>query len=252
MGLFQHKQSDKKEKSPIVDVFEDEKNFFDDDFREEIKDHARKYFEKTIQENADLFKKDLDAAVVDVSAMLKTQTEEQLKNAIAQVNTELKDYATKKLDERFAEYGNEMKEAQNATLESLKHTAEDLQNQYRELSETLKKNIEEQNNTITTVTQESIDRTKTIKEAQDKALDLVNQSAAALQEQYQQVRTMLQKNVVEQQDMILQSFQDNMAQIVEHYLLGALGDQYDLKSQLPSIIKQMESNKDAIIGDMKL
>ena len=43
-----------------------------------------------------------------------------------------------------------------------------------------------------------------------------------------------------------------MAAIVERYLLGALGDQYDLKAQLPAIIKQMEENKQAIADDMKL
>ena len=52
--------------------------------------------------------------------------------------------------------------------------------------------------------------------------------------------------------MMVDSFQDNMAQIVEHYLLGALGDQFDIKSQLPSIIKQLEENKQAIADDMKL
>ena len=43
-----------------------------------------------------------------------------------------------------------------------------------------------------------------------------------------------------------------MAQVVEHYLLGALGDQYDVKAQLPSIIKQLEDNKQVIVDDMKL
>jgi hypothetical protein len=43
-----------------------------------------------------------------------------------------------------------------------------------------------------------------------------------------------------------------MAQIVEHYLLGALGDQFDMKAQLPSILQQLEENKQAIVDDMKL
>ena len=43
-----------------------------------------------------------------------------------------------------------------------------------------------------------------------------------------------------------------MARIIEHYLLEALGDQYDLKAQLPAIIQQLETNKQAIVDDMKL
>jgi hypothetical protein len=43
-----------------------------------------------------------------------------------------------------------------------------------------------------------------------------------------------------------------MAVVVEHYLLGALGEQYDMKAQLPMIIKQMDANKKAMMDDMKL
>lgn len=43
-----------------------------------------------------------------------------------------------------------------------------------------------------------------------------------------------------------------MARIVENYLVAAIGEQYNLKSQLPSIIKQLEENKQAIVDDIKL
>ena len=43
-----------------------------------------------------------------------------------------------------------------------------------------------------------------------------------------------------------------MAKIIEHYVLLSLGDQFDLKAQLPYIIKQMETNKQNIIEDMRL
>jgi hypothetical protein len=43
-----------------------------------------------------------------------------------------------------------------------------------------------------------------------------------------------------------------MGEIVEHYVLLALGDQFDLKDQLPYILKQMEANKKEIIEDMRL
>ena len=253
MGLFQHKQDTKgTSRSPIVEVYENEKNFFNEEFRDEIKDHARKYFGDVIKENVVIFKQDLDTAVAEISADLKEQTVKQLSASIAEVNAELKEHAKKQLDERFAEYGKEMKDAQVATLETLSHTAKDLQDQYKVLGETLKKSIDEQESTLDGVAKENIARVATMKESQDAALELLNKSAQALQEQYQQVRTMLQKNIVDQENMILSAFEDNMAQIVEHYLLGAMGDQFDMKAQLPSIIKQMEANKQAIADDMKL
>jgi hypothetical protein len=253
VGLFQHKQdANKKSRSPIVEVFENEKNFFDEDFRNEIKAHSRSYFEEVIKENVVLFKQDLDAAVVEISADLKSHTIEQLDATIAKVNSELKEHATKQLDDKFVEYGKEMKEAQTATLESLSHTADDLQEQYKQLSDTLKKSIDDQQKTLSGAAEENNQRFEAMKQSQDAALDLLNKSAQALQEQYQQLRNMLQKNIVDQENMLIATFQDNMAQIVEHYLLGAMGDAFDLKAQLPSIIKQMEANKDAIAEDMKL
>jgi predicted phage tail protein len=253
VGLFQHKQdANKKSRSPIVEVYEDEKNFFDESFRDEIKEHARSYFEEIIKENVVIFKQDLDAAVAEISAELKTHTLEKLDETIGKVNGELKEHALKQIDQKFADYGKEMKEAQTATLESLSHSANDLQEQYKQLGETVKKSIEDQQSTFTTRAEENKQRFEAMKQSQDSALELLNSSAQTLQEQYQNLRNMLQKNVVDQQNMLITAFQDNMAQIIEHYLLGSLGDQFDLKAQLPSIIKQMEADKDAIIGDMKL
>jgi hypothetical protein len=62
----------------------------------------------------------------------------------------------------------------------------------------------------------------------------------------------LEANVREQESALVTAFQENMAQTIEHYLPESLGDQYDVKAQLPAIIQQMENNKQAIVDDMKL
>ena len=251
MGLFQHKQhSDKK--SPIVEVYESEKNFFDEAFREDIKNHARAYFDEIIQQNVVIFKQDLDAAAAEISGELRTKTVERLDATIATVNSELKDHATKQLDERFVAYGKEMKDAQDATLVSLGESAKVLENQYQDFSTTVQKSIANQNVMIHGVFEENMARMVEMKEEQASALQTIQKSAQALEAQYRTLGETLQKTVTDQQERILATFQDNMAQVVEHYLLGALGDQYDLKAQLPSIIKQMEANKDAMMEDMKL
>ena len=73
-----------------------------------------------------------------------------------------------------------------------------------------------------------------------------------MDEQYKQLSTTLQERINAQQTMMLDAFENNMAAVVEHYVLGALGEQFDLKAQLPSIIKQLQTNKDAMVGDLKL
>lgn len=251
MGLFQHKKP-ATQQSPEEEALELEQHFFDENFREELRNHGRLYFEKVINQNADLFKKDLDNTVAQVNTELKDHIAKQLDAAIVEVNNDLKEHVTKRLDDQLAEYSKTLKEAQDTALASLTKSTQALQDQQKELSTTLQKTITDQQALLSSVFDESKSKIKTMNDSQASALQWLAQSAQAMQEQYQQMSTILQKNITEQQDMLISSFETNMARVVEHYLLGALGDQYDLKAQLPSIIQQMETNKQAIVDDMKL
>lgn len=100
--------------------------------------------------------------------------------------------------------------------------------------------------------QEFADYSKAMKEAQELAIASLQRSANAVEEQRQQMVAALQKDTADREAMLIKAYEENMAKIVEHYILQALGDQFDLKSQLPFIISQMEANKDKIVEDMKL
>jgi hypothetical protein len=52
--------------------------------------------------------------------------------------------------------------------------------------------------------------------------------------------------------MVIDVINDNMSRIIEHYLIGALGEQSSLREQLPSILENLEENKQAMVDDMKL
>lgn len=254
MGLFQgiHHSDDKTPDEEKADAVE---HLLDDDFREEMRDRARLYFDRVINENAALFKQDLDATVAHINTELKQHVARQLDEQfveIARVNNELKEHISTQLDERLSEFDKTMKEAQDMALQSLHHSAEALQGQHQQLSQALQKDVTEQEAMLHSVFEENKAHMISMKDAQASALQWLNESAQAMQEQNKQVAQTLQKNVAAQEEMLVSGFEQNMAQIVEHYLLGALGDQYDLKSQLPSIIKQMETNKQAIVDDMKL
>lgn len=254
MGLFQGKQHTKKQ-VPADDAVNAVEQILEDDFREELRGRARLYFDRVINENAALFKQDLDATVAHVNTELKQHVARQLDDQfveITRVNNELKEHVSKQLDERFAEYDKTMKEAQGMALASLTRSAEALEKQHQQLSGVLEKSVADQGAMLTSVFQGTSARIIATKEAQDAAIQTLTTSVQALQEQQQQLSAMLQQGIAKQQEMMIATFEDNMAQIVEHYLLGALGDQYDMKAQLPSIIKQMEENKQAIADDMKL
>ncbi|MGB4761886.1 MAG: hypothetical protein WBP12_00850 [Candidatus Saccharimonas sp.] len=247
MGLFHHKQQ-----TPTDGDENSQEHFFDEYFREELRNHGRWYFEKVINENGELFKNDLQATVQQVNLELKDHITSQLDAAITQLNTELKDHVTKQIDEQLVSRAKVMQEAQDQALKALTDSAAALQEHHKHLSETLEKNVADQDALLHNVFEENKTRITSMTDAQDAALETLKHSIQTLQEQYQATATALQKGVDDQKAMLMNSFQDNMAQVVEHYLLGALGDQYDLKSQLPSIIKQLEANKQAMVDDINL
>ena len=251
MGLFQHKQADVK-KSPKEEATDAVTAFIDETFKDELRNYGQAYFEKIIIETGALFKQDLNTTIGQVNVQLQDHVTKQLDVAIAQVNVDLKTHVTKQIEGQFAAYNKEMKEAQDLALQSLTQNSQDLQREYTELRTMLQKNVADQKVTLTNVFEENKVRIAEMKEAQDLALQSLNDSAKALQDQYAQINDTLQKNVAEQEAVLVGAFEENMGRIIEHYLLGALGDQYDMKAQLPSIIKQMEENKQAIADDMKL
>lgn len=250
MGLFQHKQDPKKTASD--DLLPEQEQFFDEYFREELRNHGRWYFEKVINENGELFKRDLEQTIASVNVELKEHVAKQLDTAIEQVNTELKDYAQHQLEAKFAEFSRTLAEAQEQALRSMTEGAQAMKEQHEQMRAVLQKNVTDQQSLLHSTFEENKAHISAMKEAQDAALKWLNQSAQQLNDQYQTMSATLQKNVADQQQMLINGFENNMAAIVEHYLLGALGEQYDLKAQLPAIIQQMEENKKAIVDDMTL
>ena len=142
--------------------------------------------------------------------------------------------------------------AQAAVLKTLQETAKVSQDQSCQLYKTLEKTATEQATELQRVYKDNTTSLVAVKTAQDAALATLTSSVQALQQQHDELRQMLETNVARQEAMLVDAFQANMAQIVEQYLLGALGEQYDVKAQLPAIIKQLEANKDAIKEDMTL
>ncbi len=291
MGLFQHKQDPAKQ-TPADKAAAEAQQVFDETYREELRERGRIYFEKVIQENAALFKQDLDATIAQVNTELEvhiirkvdeqlvehgkamkeaqdtalqsmhrtTDTisedtakfKEELDGSVGAIKTELTEHITKLIDEQMDHYGASIKEAQTAALHTMSASAQTVQEEYRQLSATIQKSIAGQDADFKTAFQQSTAQLTAMRDAQDTAIQSLTATARALQQQYEDLSVKLSKDVADQETIMIGIFQQNMAQIVEHYLLGALGDAYDLKAQLPAIIKEMEANKQAIVDDMKL
>lgn len=276
MGLFQRKTQPADE--PPKDTAEaTQEHFFDEYFREELRNHGRWYFEKVINENAALFKQDLDTIVGEVHAELKERITKQLDEQLSEFKVTMQhaqDTATESLnksaailEERQQELSGTLRQkindqeqtlltvirdAQEVATKSLNTSAHAVEQQQEQLNATMQKNVGDMETMLIAELEESRARIAAMKDAQEVAVQALQSNAKMLQEQQQQLVIALQRNVANQEAILVKTFESDMAQIIEHYLLDAVSEQYDLKAQLPSIIKQMEANKQAIVDDMKL
>lgn len=252
MALFKHKKTDddKPQGEDLNDLIE--QHFFTANFREELRNHGRLYFEQIIKENGELFKRELQSTTVEIKAGLQAHLTEHLDTVIGQLNDQIKDYVAVQLSQQLTHHSKVMKESQDEVLESIEKSAKSLKAQYQELSGTLQQNIESQNKAMNETLAVNSTHLAGVRQAQDAALQTITSSAEALQQQYQQLTTTLQQSIVNQEKMMLDAFQTNMAQIIEHYLAGAINEQYDLRAQLPAIVHQMQSQQKEIMDDMNL
>ncbi len=93
---------------------------------------------------------------------------------------------------------------------------------------------------------------QSIKDVQQAAVDSINSTVSATQEQQRLLAENMHKNAEAEKAKIVADFEANMAQIVSHYILKAVGSEIDLKEQMPYILREMEVQKEAMRKDMWL
>lgn len=90
-----------------------------------------------------------------------------------------------------------------------------------------------------------------ITDAKQMAIESIDKTREAIEQQRKILSDQLQKEVAEERERHLARFDKNMAEIINHYVLAAIGDQIDLSDQLEYIIGDLEANKQAILEDIK-
>lgn len=81
-------------------------------------------------------------------------------------------------------------------------------------------------------------------ESIQKTQDVIEQQRAVLEKQ-------MNEQAFEEKQRIIAKFEKDMADIVNHYLLAAIGNEIDLTIQLDYIFQYLEQNKDAIVEDIR-
>lgn len=90
-----------------------------------------------------------------------------------------------------------------------------------------------------------------ISDAKQMAVDSIEKTKATIDEQRQILTKQLEQEVADEKARRIKRFDDNLAEVVNHYILEAIGNQIDLNDQLEYILGELEANKKAIIEDMK-
>jgi hypothetical protein len=91
---------------------------------------------------------------------------------------------------------------------------------------------------------------QSIMDAKELAVESIQKTNVAIDEQRKLLSEQVQQEIIAEKRQILKRFEANMADIVNHYVLAAIGDQIDLSDQLEYILTELETNKRAIIEDI--
>jgi len=92
---------------------------------------------------------------------------------------------------------------------------------------------------------------QSIDDAKQIAIESIQKTNTAIEEQRQLLGQEVKKQINAEKLQLINRFEQNMADIINHYVLAAIGDQIDLNDQLEFILADLEANKAAIIEDLR-
>ena len=123
---------------------------------------------------------------------------------------------------------------------------QDLRLTTSEINDYLKKEVS------TRLEEEFMAYQQSIKDVQQAAVESINTTVQAAEQQQKLLSKQVEDEVTGQKSHMVEAFEKNMAQVVNHYIVQALGEQLELKEQLPYIIRELEANKESMKKDMLL
>jgi hypothetical protein len=91
---------------------------------------------------------------------------------------------------------------------------------------------------------------ESIQDAKQLALDSIQKTQVAIEQQRELLGEELLKEVAVEKKRSIDRFNNNMADVVNHYVLAAIGNQISLEDQLEYILGELENNKKEIIEDI--
>lgn len=91
---------------------------------------------------------------------------------------------------------------------------------------------------------------QSIMDAKQLAIDSIEKTNQAIEEQRAVLSKQVQEQIEAEKNRLVEHFKKNTADIINHYVMLAIGDQIDLSDQLEYILAELEANKQAILEDI--
>lgn len=91
-----------------------------------------------------------------------------------------------------------------------------------------------------------------INDAKNLALESIQKTQATVEQQRELMQQQLEGQMGKERERLINQFSTNMAAIVNHYVIAAIGNQISLEDQMEFIMAELERNKQAIIEDISL
>lgn len=122
---------------------------------------------------------------------------------------------------------------------------QDLRNTTTQLNEYMRSEISK------TLQEEFKKYEQSINDAKQIALDSIQKTVQTIDQQREFLEQQIKAQSTAQQAHIVARFEAEMATIFNHYIVKAIGNQIDLSDQLDFILSELETNKQAILEDIK-
>jgi F0F1-type ATP synthase membrane subunit b/b' len=92
---------------------------------------------------------------------------------------------------------------------------------------------------------------ESIQDAKEVALDSIKKTQESVEQQRETMEKQLKEAIAQEKTRMIDRFEKNMADIVNHYVLDAVGGQITLDDQLEYILGELERNKKDMVKDIE-
>ncbi len=92
---------------------------------------------------------------------------------------------------------------------------------------------------------------ESIMDAKQMAIDSIQKTNQAIDDERGVLLQQINQQLATEKARQVKLFEQNMTNVINHYLMAAIGNQIDLSDQLEYILANLETNKRAIVEDIK-